>query len=134
MFRKHCACGSLLGAHPTQDPKTYQILARHAQNRFGLWGSAQTPLKSLRRSPDPIIARSFLPSAIAASRLLTYMYSHVLIGTPSSISSFPFQAPLTQFLDPHPPVGLHEVCGKIRCQTTPEYMKKRLPACGLTIV
>src|SRR6218665_3291854 len=29
----------------------------------------QTPLGSLRRSPDPLVGRGFLPSAIAASRL-----------------------------------------------------------------
>src|SRR6218665_3210774 len=29
----------------------------------------QTPMGSLRRSPDPLVVRGFLPSAIAASRL-----------------------------------------------------------------
>jgi len=52
----------------------YPILARNDQNRFGFWGSAQDPAEgSLRRSPDPLVARSFVPSAIAASRSQFYL-------------------------------------------------------------
>src|SRR6218665_2352772 len=37
----------------------------------------QTPLGSLRRSLDPLVARGFLPSAIAASRLRHLQYPHL---------------------------------------------------------
>jgi len=43
--------------------KMYFILAENVQNRF----RAPDPLGSLRRSPDRLVVRGFLPSAIAAS-------------------------------------------------------------------
>src|SRR6218665_602742 len=38
----------------------------------------QTPRGSLRRSPDPLVARGFLPSAIASSRLRRLQFPHGL--------------------------------------------------------
>ena len=74
----------------------YQILAWNAQNRFGFWGSAPDPAGGAYDAPSD--ARSFFPSAIAASRLQRWqsdLLSHVLIGTPASRSQFlPFRLPL----------------------------------------
>src|SRR6218665_1824223 len=60
---------------------------------------------SLQRSPDPLVVRGLLPSAIAASRLQRSQFdlsSHVWKSTQLLDLNFPLQAPLTQFLDPTP--------------------------------
>src|SRR6218665_3422837 len=61
----------------------------------------QTPLGSLRRSPDPVVAKGFLLSAIAVSRLwhsqfelLAYSHKHTQL---LDLKFFPLQALLVQF-------------------------------------
>src|SRR6218665_2972663 len=45
-------------------------------------------------------SKSLPQSQLYAFSARNLTYSHVLIGTPASISQFLLQAPLTQFLDP----------------------------------
>src|SRR6218665_2477504 len=61
----------------------------------------QTSLGSLRRSPDPLVAKGFLLSAKAASRLwhsqfelLPHSHKHPQL---LDLKIFPLQAPLVQF-------------------------------------
>src|SRR6218665_1528837 len=58
---------------------------------------------------DSCIRQSAFGNRSFGARNMTYSQSHVLVGTTLSISILPFHTPLTQFLDPPPPV--HEICG-----------------------
>src|SRR6218665_822400 len=56
----------------------YSILASNVQNHVGFWGSAPDPAGGAYDAPpDPLVARGFLPSAIAASHLRHLQYPHL---------------------------------------------------------